>query len=144
MNEKGTYVLVVTLDKSARFSAGRLPETEFRPGTYLYIGRARKGLRGRLNRHITKNKKVYWHIDHLLQRAQIEQIWIKNNFFEECRTAEKINAFLDRDSTRINRFGSSDCRCSGHLFFSSKKTEDLEPLRTALDFEKVNIQGDHV
>lgn len=144
MNSKGTYILVLTLQKPARISFGRFPETEFRSGTYLYIGSAKNGLRARLLRYLRKEKKLHWHIDYLLEEAAVEAVWIKQNFYGECLTAQEIATSMIGNSFRINQFGSSDCRCKGHLFFSSKETGDLEPLRTALGFEKISIQGNHV
>lgn len=55
---KGVYLLVIKLEKKHKISPGRLPQTTFRPGVYFYIGRAKNGLKGRLLRHLRKEKKL--------------------------------------------------------------------------------------
>ena len=139
--EKGTYLLVIKLKKSQRLSAGRLPETNFRPGIYLYVGRSRLGLQGRFSRHLRKEKKLFWHIDYFLQKAEVEEIWIKRDFFDECRTVSKVRAYLKNSFFPQQKFGSSDCRCPSHLIYLSLGKKDLETLRKKLSSEKVITHG---
>jgi Uri superfamily endonuclease len=139
--EKGVYLLVIKLKENQRLSAGRLPEIHFKPGIYLYIGRSRLSLQGRFRRHLRKEKKLFWHIDYFLQKAAVEEVWIKRDFFDECRTVSKIRTFLKNSFFPQQKFGSSDCRCTSHLIYLSPRKEGLEALRKKLSFEKVDIHG---
>jgi Uri superfamily endonuclease len=111
----GSYVLAIPLKKPCRVQAGKLPEREFREGIYLYIGRAKKNLRGRLFRHMRAEKKLFWHIDYFLRYAPIKKIWCRLDFFSECQIASDIIGAYKEDCFPIPGFGSSDCRCSSHL-----------------------------
>ena len=52
-------------------------EVSFKKGDYLYIGSAKSCLETRLQRHLRKEKRIFWHIDYFLknQKAKILQIW---------------------------------------------------------------------
>jgi Uri superfamily endonuclease len=139
--EKGVYLLVLKLKKNLRLSAGKLPETSFKPGTYIYVGRSRLSLQGRFRRHLRKEKKLFWHIDYLLQKAAVEEVWIKRDFFNECQTAAEVKNFWRNSLFPQRNFGSSDCRCTSHLVYLARNSENLESLRKKLSFEKVDIHG---
>jgi sugar fermentation stimulation protein A len=119
---KGIYALIIKLDENKKIRIGRLGPTHFKKGYYVYIGSALASLQGRINRHLRKEKKVRWHIDYLLNEAQIIEIL----FFEteqklECYYSKKIRKNLDV----IKNFGSSDCSCEGHLFYSKENPAHL-------------------
>jgi len=104
-----------------------LGEVYFKEGDYLYIGSAKGCLESRLQRYLRKEKRIFWHIDYLLenQKAKILQIWTIDKKME-CQTAE---IFYQDPTTEIIKkgFGSSDCNCLTHLFFikDKKKTEKI-------------------
>ena len=137
----GVYVLVIDLKKKLEIKVGRLGMTSFIPAKYLYVGRAKRYLNARLKRHLRKNKRRFWHIDYLLQESQIEEIWIKRNFFDECRSAATILSRCKDESTPILGFGSSDCRCPSHLIHLSGQEWALPRLRKKIEFEKAEIHG---
>ena len=139
--EKGTYILLTKLAKNQKIKPGKLPEAYYKNGTYLYVGRARTGLRARIKRHIRRQKKLFWHIDYLLQKAKIVEIWIRQDYFAECNTADEIRNFRPAASKAIQGFGSSDCRCQSHLFYFPPNTKGLISLRKKLGFERVKIDG---
>ncbi len=99
----------------------------FKKGDYIYIGSAKGCLEARLQRHLSKNKRILWHIDYLLksEKTKILQIWIIDKKME-CQTAEVV---CQDPTTEIIKkgFGSSDCKCLTHLFFikDEKKTEKI-------------------
>jgi len=128
--------LVIKLEENRYISAGKLPVTLFKQGTYLYVGRAKNNLFARLNRHLRKGKKLFWHIDYLLQKAKIEEIWIKRNFLEECKIALEIKNSLKDSIIPIKKFGSSDCNCVSHLFYLPEKT-NFHSLFKKLAFERI-------
>ena len=122
-----TYLLWVTIDKDIRISIGRLGVIDFKKGKYIYIGSAKRYLSKRINRHLEKYKKLFWHIDYLLcsNNVRIQWVWVSRRN-QECQTARY---FRERRFPFIEKFGSSDCRCKSHLFFVGK---DAPRLKTAL------------
>ena len=119
---KGIYALIITLDENKKIKIGRLGPINFKKGYYIYIGSALNSLKGRINRHLRVEKKIRWHIDYLLNEAQINEIL----FFEteeklECYYSKKIRENLPV----IKNFGSSDCSCEGHLFYSEENPSSL-------------------
>ncbi len=139
--DKGTYLLVLKLKKDQEIQPGKLQRTNFRHGIYLYIGRARRALLGRIKRHLRKEKKLFWHIDYFLQKAEVEEIWLKRDFQDECQVVGKVKNFSKDAILPLKKFGSSDCRCFSHLIYLSESKVDLKPLRKNLSFEKVTIHG---
>lgn len=120
---------------------GKLQQAEFEPGIYLYTGSARNSLLRRLARHLKKEKKIFWHIDYFLQKAKIIEIWVKNDYFEECLALGEAKKSLKNSCFPLKKFGSSDCRCPSHLIFLPENEADLERLREKLSFEKVDVHG---
>lgn len=135
---KGTYVLVIRLAKNQKIKPGKLPESLYRKGIYLYVGRARTGLQARIERHLRRQKKMHWHIDYLLQKGEIQDIWIRTLFFDECSIASRIRSFSP-SSTSPKGFGSSDCQCPSHLFYFPPDKEGLDSLRKKIGFVKVPV-----
>jgi len=139
IEDRGLYILVFSLKSPCMIGPGRLGKREFLQGRYLYIGRAKKGLKSRLQRHIRKEKKLFWHIDYLLPHACFEKIWLRPGFFEECPTASKIlsasrNAFLP-----VPGFGSSDCRCPGHLIQVPEEGGNWREVVEDMNFIKAEV-----
>ena len=101
-------------------SVGRLGVLHFTKGFYAYVGSALNGIEARVKRHFRLNKKHHWHIDYLLDRASIyEVVLVPVEGRLECALARALKEEL----TCIRRFGSSDCRCSGHLFYAAAMNE---------------------
>lgn len=113
------YILLIEIEEKLLLTIGKLGTFQFKPGFYLYVGSARRNLPARINRHLSKNKKLYWHIDYLLTQGEvIEVILIKEN--EECRIVSAIRE-IPGVSLPVPGFGSSDCKCPAHLFYIQKK-----------------------
>ena len=113
---KGSYVLLISLLEDITITIGRLPAKHFGQGYYAYVGSAMSGLKARLDRHLRGNKKLRWHIDYLLQKASITSIiFCETERKVECDIAQALRLQFDS----VTGFGSSDCRCSSHLFFTS-------------------------
>ena len=62
----GTYVLLIELATAATIQVGRLGMLAFAKGYYAYVGSALGGLEQRIDRHLRTEKKLFWHIDYLL------------------------------------------------------------------------------
>ena len=117
---KGLYLLLLRLDKSQQIYVGRLGRRLFLKGFYAYAGSALNGLESRVNRHLSDDKKLFWHIDYLLEKASVyEVILIPTEEKLECILA----AALEKRLVCIRHFGSSDCKCPGHLFYAAEKKE---------------------
>jgi len=115
--DSGLYVLVLRLKRGQTLKAGKLPENHFKAGLYLYVGRAQQGLEKRLERHLRKDKRLFWHIDYFLQKAEVKAIWVKPGFFDECGMVRQIRKLLEKIEIPQRKFGASDCHCPGHLLY---------------------------
>lgn len=113
---KGSYLLLIRVKDKETIQIGKLGQLDFRKGFYLYVGSAINGLEPRINRHLGKKKKIHWHIDFLLNNAEIINVFYKENSFkEECKISNEFNKKLQS----VKNFGCSDCKCKSHLFFGS-------------------------
>ena len=119
---RGTYVLLIEVKKSKVIKIGALDKINFQKGFYAYVGSALNNLEKRIKRHLSQKKKTFWHIDYLLKKAKIKEVYHKeSNWKEECQIAGN----LAKKFPSIKNFGCSDCRCPSHLFFA-ENFENLE------------------
>ena len=115
---RGTYVLILRLERLHRIQVGRLGCFRFPVGWFAYVGSAfgPGGLRGRLGHHLNPAAPNRWHIDYLRKVATLDQVWLASG--EEVQ--EHAWARLLREGMKgeipVPGFGSSDCRCEAHLF----------------------------
>jgi Uri superfamily endonuclease len=132
---KGSYILLIKLPEAQTMTIGSLSDVYFPQGYYAYVGSALGGIKARLRHHLNKSKKMHWHIDYLLPKAPITEIIIgESEGRVECAIAQALSAQFDS----IPGFGSSDCRCSSHLFFAAKERQmKLAIVRT---LESLSIQ----
>jgi Uri superfamily endonuclease len=111
----GIYVLIIQLSSHANVIVGKLGTLHFTEGSFAYVGSAQVALEKRIERHLRKEKRVFWHIDYLLQNhsANILKAFTKTaEKQEECVVAKRIAA----KGKAVASFGCSDCRCTSHLF----------------------------
>ena len=130
---KGVYILVVSVSKDINVNVGALGSVNFEKGLYVYVGSAQNDLEKRVARHLRRTKQKFWHIDYLLDDANVEVLkgfYKKAGRSEECRVANKIG----ERCVPIKGFGSSDCKCKSHLF----KLENCQFLRELM-FETLLI-----
>lgn len=116
--DAGTYILVVRVPEAMPVCGGGLGVFDLQAGYYLYVGSALRGLRARLLRHLRAEKRLHWHIDYLLAVAPVVEVWAhcgKERY--ECAWARTLAASGDLLPSAA-RFGSSDCDCPTHLFYS--------------------------
>ena len=112
--QKGIYTLLITLNKPATISVGKLGQISFPEGHYAYVGSARNGLASRIARHLRKEKTLHWHIDYFLKVGVVKEVTYGiTGEDKECAVAVQ----LKRSLMPILHFGCSDCRCKTHLFF---------------------------
>jgi sugar fermentation stimulation protein A len=114
--KEGCYIAVFHLPADRDITIGRLGKFMFRKGFYFYVGCGGKNISARIDRHERRRKSLRWHIDYLSVKApMLGAILISGDKDKECRLADQLAELLPRP---VAGFGSSDCRCPGHLFFS--------------------------
>lgn len=115
---KGIYVLIMKLSERKVIKVGRLGDISFAGGFYAYVGSALNGIESRIKRHLSSGKKLFWHIDYLLEQALIiSTIMSQTDKKIECKIARNLAKTLPS----IAGFGSSDCKCKSHLYFGRNK-----------------------
>ncbi len=118
---KGTYCLIIHVSNDITIQIGKLGSFDFGEGFYVYVGSALNSLESRLKRHLSKDKKLFWHVDYLLANSNVELVEIifaVDNGKWEYALASEVGV----EGVGIKGFGCSDCKCASHLF----KFDDLE------------------
>ena len=96
-------------------NVGALGKLTFQKGLYAYVGSAQNNLEKRVNRHLGKEKRRFWHVDYLLDddAAKVIEVFHKQaDKTEECAVARAIG----ERGEPVDGFGASDCSCKSHLF----------------------------
>lgn len=109
-----TYCLLIRLKSARKIKVGKLGTFEFPRGYYIYTGSALNNLHARIARHISKKKKKHWHIDYLLDKAEVIDFFVSKK--KECELNSEIFK-IPGTVALIEKFGSSDCRCGSHLAY---------------------------
>jgi len=123
IQDRGSYLLILRMDHSLALDIGHLGRLTFQKGYYLYVGSAMRNLGARIQRHLRKTKKQHWHIDYLLAHtSKVIPLPIRSSQRDECEIARAISSIMRLGPPG---FGSSDCHCQTHLFFS-----EANPLHT--------------
>lgn len=137
----GLYLIFMELEGDREIQVGKLGRFAFPSGYYSYTGSAMRGMEARLARHRRGAKRLFWHIDYLLQWARIVDIctfpfaerpeeqptplspWI------ECQLNQIV---LGHPSARVlvPGFGSSDCHCPSHLMYYTCRPYPCPPCCT--------------
>jgi Uri superfamily endonuclease len=121
----GTYVLRLTVHWETAVEVGSLGEITFQPGIYLYCGSALGpgGLAARIAHHSRFAKSPRWHIDYLTFAGYLSEVWyVESDEKLEHRWAEIFQG-IEWVEDGPGGFGSSDCGCATHLFYT--KAEDI-------------------
>jgi len=115
---KGSYILLIQVDSAKHITVGRLGNIEFKTGCYAYAGSALNNLESRIERHYRTEKKLFWHIDYLLEHAIIvKDFRIESPLKLECTIARSLSQKMES----ITGFGCSDCSCNSHLYFHNNE-----------------------
>jgi Uri superfamily endonuclease len=127
--EPGAYTLIIRLDQAISIPIGRLGTLTFRKGHYTYTGSALGGggVKGRVLRYLSSDKKEHWHIDYLLhsERAKTTSIICSlSHSSTECKISQKIEALSLKGG--FKGFGASDCHsgCKAHLHYFPDTSEE--------------------
>lgn len=127
---KGCYCIITKLEKTQEIKIGKkFRKIQFESGYYVYVGSAMNSLESRLKRHLSHEKKLHWHIDYFLIKAQIVAIIYNENKRVECELSEKLSL----KAKGIEDFGCSDCMCESHLYYFKNRNEAIEHVQNAYD-----------
>ena len=137
---KGCYCLTIHLKNAKKIKVGKLGMINFKKGYYVYVGSAMNSLESRLKRHLSEDKKLHWHIDYLLKKAEITCIIYNENKKVEC----ELSQFLKTKTDGVKNFGCSDCECESHLYYFKNRNDAIESVENAyksiaMDFEYFKI-----
>ena len=115
----GTYALVLNSMSEKSVAVGRLGTIRLKPGFYVYIGSAfgPGGLAARIGHHLKNSGRPHWHIDYLRPALRPYEVWYSFDPIPREHQWVEIHARASNASIPLPGFGSSDCRCSSHLFF---------------------------
>ena len=112
----GIYALIIKLSKKQEIKIGRLGTFVFPKGYYVYTGSAQNGLEKRINRHLSSEKKLHWHIDYLLCYAKVIKVVRYVGRKDECEL-NNMTGQITGATQIVKKFGSSDCNCVTHLYY---------------------------
>ncbi|MGB9936878.1 MAG: GIY-YIG nuclease family protein [Methanobacterium sp.] len=121
-----TYCLIIKLCEDSNISVGKMGTIDFKKGYYVYVGSALNSIDSRIKRHLSLEKKLFWHIDYLLNspNASIKEVILERSPDKwECSIANEIS----KEGGAVEKFGCSDCKCNSHLFYfkNLKKTKEI-------------------
>ncbi|MHA1506700.1 MAG: GIY-YIG nuclease family protein [Candidatus Asgardarchaeia archaeon] len=104
-----------------------------RGGYYVYVGSAlgphKNSIENRIKRHLSKTKKIFWHIDKVTTIKCVKIIgafFIKSERSLECEISLEISK-IERVKVPITSFGSTDCSkgCPAHFYYYDGSLENL-------------------
>jgi Uri superfamily endonuclease len=118
----GTYLLLLECSEVKRLKAGRLGDMTTAKGFYLYTGSAfgPGGVRARIHHHARMSQSPHWHIDYLRAVSRFAAAWCCYHERLEHQWAQALQNHQGMESP-LKGFGSSDCNCATHLFFSKSR-----------------------
>jgi Uri superfamily endonuclease len=79
------------------------------------------GLRARVTHHRKLSRRPHWHIDYLRPGARLDQIWYGYDKVRREHQWARVIRALRGASVPVAGFGSSDCTCTAHLFFFTRR-----------------------
>ena len=141
----GIYTLIMFLPKEPYLNVGKLGVFRFPRGYYAYTGSAlgvgTSGLRGRVSRHLRKEKRKFWHIDFLLAHENTTLTGVV-----AAQTSTKLECKMNRHIKEngeakipVPGFGASDCKqsCDSHLL---RFNEDVKSKIAAFYTKKLGVK----
>jgi Uri superfamily endonuclease len=122
-SQPGTYVLLFKMKRTRILQIGRLGRYRFPKGYYAYVGSALGpgGIRSRIHRHLRPTRMLHWHVDYLQPAAVPVEVWITQNRHRKEHLWAAVLKSMRSASIWVPGFGSSDCKCAGHLVYYRQK-----------------------
>lgn len=136
--KSGVYVLLIHVPYSMTVRIGELGNIRFQEGYYAYVGSALGGIDRRVGRHMKNEKKLHWHVDYLLLRSRpVDVFSAETGERRECEIARQ----LSKGFSSVDKFGSSDCGCKSHLFYSKDPNEITKEIISAFKSLGLKLRG---
>jgi Uri superfamily endonuclease len=141
----GSYALYLYLNKTRRIRIGKLGGSNFQKGDYVYVGSAfgPGGLAARIGRHLRRQKRLHWHIDKLLEHAQVRGIiYTTAPDSVEHEWSQRLSR-MPSATVPMKGFGASDCRerCGSHLIRLDSGISVARMQRHLARWTKTNIRS---
>ena len=124
-SKSGVYTLILFLPKDVTVTVGKLGKHKFPRGYYTYtgsaLGKGATSLRHRIDRHLRREKRKFWHIDYLLanENVSVEAVVVaETNENLECILNGYLKGIVGA-KVQVRGFGASDCQknCESHLLY---------------------------
>lgn len=120
--KSGIYILEIEAKVNFKLDIKKFTGLTFPAGWYYYVGSAQKNFHHRVLRHIRKEKKIHWHIDHLTtnKKIDVKSIYIFENKPKQFET-DLVKDLVDNIPLKYfaDGFGNSDDPvCKSHLLYS--------------------------
>lgn len=114
------YQLLIRLAVPVTITVGGLGRHDFPAGWYVYTGSAKRNIDARVRRHLSRAKRLHWHIDYLLAAPEAQVAHTTLHHTEECRLNARTPGCVP-----VSGFGAGDCRagCGGHLKYLGRSRE---------------------
>ncbi|MDV3103363.1 GIY-YIG nuclease family protein [Thermococcus waiotapuensis] len=109
---KGSYLLVIRLDGDRKIKT-KAREFPLKKGYYVYVGSAMNSLEKRVRRHFSKEKRPHWHIDYLLEEAELLRAYLIPS---GERLEEKLSLEVAKHGEPVEGFGAGDVKVSANLY----------------------------
>lgn len=112
--------------------------------TTIYTLAALGSLWPRIARHFAEAKRCRWHIDYSTSIARPDAAWVAfTDKRMECFLAEGVSVLTSAEVWPPG-FGSSDCRCAGHLLKTPEPPDSIAlediPMRMGLRLQSAPIE----
>jgi sugar fermentation stimulation protein A len=134
--DRGSYLLILKLEKIRDIEIGKLGKVHFRKGFYIYVGSAMVNLMKRMERHRHLRKQHHWHIDELRAVAEFQSVLaIRSSIRLECEISKTMSGIADWS---VPGFGSTDCFCETHLFGMRRNPVDSEDFQKLLQYFRMD------
>ena len=102
--------------RDLKIRVGSLGVVGFKKGYYVYVGSGQRYLEKRIQRHKKKIKKVKWHIDYLTTNSDVRVIEAAAYNLPKKYECILANMLRSMGFKSVKGFGSTDCRCTSHLY----------------------------
>ncbi len=137
--DRGSYLIILQLNKDKRINVGKLGTVLFKKGFYVYVGSAMANLTARIERHKRLRKTFHWHIDFLRDSADfICALAIRSSDRLECEIASSVSKIAQWS---VKGFGSSDCTCKTHLFGFTNNPVSEPSFQKLLQYYRMDRYG---
>jgi sugar fermentation stimulation protein A len=134
-DDRGSYLVIFRLPRRRLVRVGELGDIHFRGGYYVYVGSAKRGLSARIERHRLLRKKLFWHVDYLSALAEFRAaLPVRSSDDLECEMAASLQGICEGS---VPGFGSSDCTCPSHLFWSREDPIHSAQFHSFLQFYRM-------